>query len=81
MRRSLSSSQVSESRRVAAPRQLVWNQVKLGPAFFATLPVSETSIDKDGRSASFEARLGIGPVAFKRQGVIEVTEQQRHRAA
>jgi carbon monoxide dehydrogenase subunit G len=66
--------------RVAAPRALVWRQLGLNDGFFATLPVSDVVIAQDERHAKFLARVGIGPIAFKRGGsasITDVSERER----
>jgi carbon monoxide dehydrogenase subunit G len=65
---------VSRSERVEAPREVVWNQLGFTPAFFGTLPVADTRVADDGRSATFVVRLGFGPVAMKRPASFAIAE-------
>jgi carbon monoxide dehydrogenase subunit G len=68
---------VTRSERVGAPRAIAWTQVGLTPAFFATLPVTDTVVAADGSSAEFIVRLGFGRLGLKRSGSLTVVEAKK----
>lgn len=69
--------QTAVTRRVPAPQDIVWQQIGLTTSFFDTLPAADVEIGSDGRSASYTARIGVGPMGWSRSGTAAVAEATR----
>jgi carbon monoxide dehydrogenase subunit G len=69
----------STQRRIAAPVDAVWNELQSPDAVIATMPLEQVHFDLDAKSATFSARLGIGPFALARTGSGRMTEFKVHK--
>ena len=67
----------SAQRRVAAPMDAVWLELGLTPLFLSTMPLDDVRVDPDESSASFTARLGIGPLGLSRGGTGAVIDARK----
>ena len=58
----------SVQRRIAAPVDHVWSELGFTSTFMASMPVEDVQAEQDARTASFTARIGLGPFRFARTG-------------